>query len=122
MYLKLKISLSLFLCAAITYITSSFIWKEATGIQESDRVLDVLWQLHDEMPQDYINLGNLNTQGINQGKNIVKTGFLNPNSKNKTKKQSKHFVCTDCHNIEKEDPDLTESHPENRLDYAVKNQ
>ncbi len=121
MRLKLKISLSLFLFAVLAYISSSFLWKKPIVIEESDKVLDVLWQLHDEMPEDYINIGNLNTQLINQGKNLVTTGFLNPNSKNKDKKQSKHFVCTDCHNIQREDPDLTKSHPENRLDYVVKN-
>lgn len=32
---------------------------------------------------------------------------------------SKHFVCTDCHNLVKEDPDLTVSDPEARLAYAA---
>ena len=33
-------------------------------------------------------------------------------------KQSKHFVCTSCHNIQKEDPDLSIADPQARLEYA----
>lgn len=35
--------------------------------------------------------------------------------------QSKHFVCTSCHNLVPEDPDLTVSDPETRLAFAVAN-
>jgi len=47
--------------------------------------------------------------------------FINGFAKTKTakaKKQSKHFVCTSCHNIQKEDPDLTVSDPQARLVYT----
>ncbi|HKK73724.1 MAG TPA: c-type cytochrome [Saprospiraceae bacterium] len=35
-----------------------------------------------------------------------------------TSKQSRHFVCTSCHNIEREDPDLRVSDPQARLEYV----
>lgn len=37
------------------------------------------------------------------------------------KRQSKHFVCTSCHNVVKEDPNLLNADPEARLDYAINN-
>lgn len=53
------------------------------------------------------------------GKDLIFKGF----SKNgkKAKKQSKHFVCTSCHNFKKEDPDLSKADPEARLEYVAKN-
>lgn len=34
-------------------------------------------------------------------------------------RQSKHFVCTSCHNMAPEDPDLSQSDPAARLAYAI---
>lgn len=54
------------------------------------------------------------------GENLVLNGF-SENIKGKTlPKQSKHFVCTSCHNIEKEDPDLSVADPQARLIYTAK--
>lgn len=36
-------------------------------------------------------------------------------------RQSKHFVCSSCHNVVREDPDLLDFDPEARLSYAVEN-
>lgn len=55
------------------------------------------------------------------GREIFHTGFAT-NLKGKTqRKQSKHFVCTSCHNVEREDYDLTVSDPEARMKYALAN-
>lgn len=37
------------------------------------------------------------------------------------KRQSKHFVCSSCHNVVREDANLLDFNPDARLDYAVKN-
>ncbi len=55
------------------------------------------------------------------GEEIIKYGFTKNKKGRKVKKQSKHYVCTSCHNLEKEDPDLSVSDPEARLQYAIKN-
>jgi len=53
-----------------------------------------------------------------KGSELFHTGVtVKPNGK-KTRKQSKHFVCTSCHNIVKEDPDIANPDPEARLTYA----
>ena len=56
-----------------------------------------------------------------RGEQIIKYGFTVNYKGNKVKKQSKHFVCTSCHNLEREDPDLSVSDPEARLRYAIEN-
>lgn len=55
------------------------------------------------------------------GEDIVRNGFSKREDLQKSGRQSKHFVCTSCHNLVKEDPDLSVSDPQARLDYAVKN-
>lgn len=55
------------------------------------------------------------------GRQIVHTGFASGPDGNRISKQSKHFVCTACHNMEREDPDLTVADPQARLEYARDN-
>ena len=55
-----------------------------------------------------------------RGEALVKEGFSSRPGGGRTKKQSKHFVCTSCHNVEREDPDLRFADPEARLIYTNK--
>jgi len=58
------------------------------------------------------------TRQVQQGEEIVKLGrTLGPDGK-RTRYVSKYYVCTSCHNIEREDPDLRVSDPEARLPYV----
>ena len=54
------------------------------------------------------------------GEMLFKQGFAEKVKGGKTKKQSKHFVCTSCHNVEKEEMDLSVSDPQARLEYTAK--
>lgn len=56
---------------------------------------------------------------IENGKSIVLTGYSYDEKGRKSTKQSKHFTCVACHNIEREDPDLTVVDPQKRLEYVV---
>ena len=56
-----------------------------------------------------------------KGAQFVREGITNGRSGGKVRKQSRHFVCTSCHNIEREDPDLSQSDPQARLLYAKEN-
>ena len=62
---------------------------------------------------------NLTLEGASaaRGKDIVIKGMSEAAGK-KSKRQSKHFTCISCHNIEKEDPDLANPNPEARLKYV----
>lgn len=53
------------------------------------------------------------------GERMVKEGVAPKPNGGTTKRQSKHFVCTSCHNVEKEDPDLRKADPEARLGYVA---
>jgi mono/diheme cytochrome c family protein len=66
---------------------------------------------------------NEKVKGANaeKGRDIVLKGITKKPRGGKTKKQSKQFVCTSCHNINKEDPDLRVSDPQARLEYVNEN-
>lgn len=83
-------------------------------------VAEVLKQLGDKTITHY---PDMSIPGISaeKGKDLVLTGFSSGKDGQKVKKQSKHFVCTSCHNVVKEDPDLRVSDPQARLLYADEN-
>jgi len=64
---------------------------------------------------------NYNMKGVSAevGKSLFHEGFAEKPDGGATKKQSKHFVCTSCHNVEREDPDLSVSDPQARLIYTA---
>ena len=74
-------------------------------------------KLGEPLPLHYIS--SLDTALIRTGEEIIRTGrTCGPDGK-LTKKQSRYFVCTDCHNTTREDPDISVSDPEARLTYVA---
>ena len=63
---------------------------------------------------------NLSLEGVSAevGESIFHNGFSGNPKGGKSKKQSKHFVCSSCHNVVKEDPDLSIVDPQARLEYT----
>jgi mono/diheme cytochrome c family protein len=55
---------------------------------------------------------------VKAGEALVKEGRVKNQKGFKGKYISKHYVCTSCHNLEQEDPDLRYSDPETRLPYV----
>ena len=82
-------------------------------------VADVLLDLGDKKPHHFIE--SLKADLVEKGKQIVTEGITTESNGKKTKFQSRHFKCTSCHNIAKEDPNLSINDPEARLEYARKN-
>ncbi|MEN8927459.1 MAG: cytochrome c [Flavobacteriales bacterium] len=116
MTVKTKIVL-LFLAGFMGYfVLTAFVIKQS-NIDSKTKVSDVLVSLGDEKSLHFIPFKELDSNKVKAGFNLVTTGFMN----SKSKRQSKHFVCTDCHNIGREDPDLTKSDPETRLKYVSEN-
>jgi mono/diheme cytochrome c family protein len=66
---------------------------------------------------------NLTLAGVSveRGKDIVTKGMSHAGGK-KSRRQSKYFTCISCHNIQREDPDLTHPTPEARLKYVSEHQ
>ncbi len=63
---------------------------------------------------------NMSIPGVSVevGRSIIEDGFAQKPGGGNTGQQSKHFVCTSCHNTQREDPDLAISDPEARLKYT----
>jgi mono/diheme cytochrome c family protein len=63
---------------------------------------------------------NFSIEGVSVevGRSIFHDGFASKPKGGKTSKQSKHFVCSSCHNVEREDPDLSVVDPQARLEYT----
>ena len=84
---------------------------------EDKSVAAVMKRLGDHTIKHYPNFGIKNVS-VENGKRLFHTGFSTKASGKRSKKQSKHFVCTSCHNVEQEDPNLSNPNPTDRLLYA----
>ena len=90
---------------------------EKTSVTNETPVAEVLKKLGDRSITHQPNMG-LKGVSAENGKKLFLEGISKSPSGKKSKKQSKHFVCTSCHNIVQEDPDLSVSDPQARLEYA----
>ncbi|HEX2898332.1 MAG TPA: hypothetical protein VHS96_01310, partial [Bacteroidia bacterium] len=82
-------------------------------------VADVLKALGDDYPSHYSE--EYSAELAQKGKEIFHTGTTVGPDGNNIRLQSRHFVCSNCHNSSKEDPDLRVSSPDARLDYVLAN-
>ncbi len=64
-------------------------------------------------------LDSIDPKMVESGEDLVKRGSTEWPDGSKSGKISKFYTCDDCHNLKKEDPDLSVSDPEARLDYAM---
>ena len=112
-------SLSLFV-VLFASLTSKEPQPERIDIVKSTPVWKVLEYFGETSPNHKPN-PEIKGASAEIGKDLVLKGIARKPSGGKTSKQSKHFVCTSCHNIQKEDPDLSKSDPQARLEYAKEN-
>ena len=108
----------LFTLLATFVICASLIVPEDTE-NENLKVAKLLSLLGDDTK---VHLPNTREFGVSakRGEALIKEGFSTRPGGGSTRQQSKHFVCTSCHNIEKEDPDLAIVDPQARLEYTTK--
>jgi len=117
----MKTLLSIISLAAIVLLFSSLsINKETPLIDGDSKVWETLISFGAEAPN---HMPDLSYEGasVEKGEQIFKRGITSKPKGGKTSKQSNHFVCTSCHNIEKEHEDLLTTDPQARLEYAGKN-
>ncbi len=89
-------------------------------ITKDTPVQKILTELGDEKPNHVLNK-SLSKTSAAVGEALFTKGIARKEGGSK-KLQSRHFVCTSCHNIKKEDPDLRNADdPEARLKYVAKN-
>ncbi len=94
--------------------------RHTTSVEPERSVAEVLVQLGDEpLPHQ----PDLSVEGASaeKGEQLVLTGFAKNPKGSETTKQSAHFVCTSCHNIQREEPDLSTTDAQVRLEYAQEN-
>lgn len=111
--------------SAITIISAIFIMAFATiepsKLDKDSSVVSVLEQLGDDYSDKKPNF-SIDGVSAEVGQSIVNNGFSSKPSGGKSSKQSNHFVCTSCHNTQREDPDLTVSDPMSRLEYVAEHE
>lgn len=122
MFLNIKSSIIIvFLLVAVFLLSSLDFTKEPVFVAtETTSVAEVLEQLGDAELRHKPDL-SIKGASAEKGADIVLRGITKDIKGGKTSKQSQHFVCTSCHNVEKEDPDLSIVDPQARLLYAKEN-
>jgi len=113
----MKYSIILFSIFLISFLVVN---DEKASVNKNTPVAEVLKKLGGKSITHQVNSG-LKRVSAENGRKLFFEGFSESPSGKKSKKQSKHFVCTSCHNTVKEDPDLSVSDPEARLEYAAGN-
>lgn len=118
----MKKYLSVFSFAAMILVLSSLTISENTEavINAESSVWETLQSFGEAAP-NHMPDESIAGASAEKGEDIVKKGIAAKPSGGKTGTQSNHFVCTSCHNVELEDPDLLKSDPEARLSYVAKN-
>lgn len=89
-------------------------------ITKNTPVQEVLKMLGDTLPNHRLD-ATMTKASAAIGEALFKYGIAKKEG-GASARQSKHFVCTSCHNIQKEDPDLRVYDPQARLEYVAKNE
>lgn len=107
----------LYILFSIFFVPMIVVSTEKASVTVDMPVTEVLKKLGDKSITHQTNMA-LKGVSAENGRQLFLEGISQrPNGK-KLKKQSKHFVCTSCHNIVQEDPNLSVSDPQARLEYA----
>lgn len=88
-------------------------WNENTSVAE---VLNAFGE-----PYPTNRPSDMSEEMIERGRSLFTKGTYQTSNGKKARRQSRFFICTDCHNMAKEDPDLRKSDPDARLDFVLQN-
>lgn len=111
---------STILFAGTTFILSllfAFDNKERINLDTS--LAQTLFKLGEQKPSHYVE--NVSPEMIFRGEEIIKFGKTQGPNGHTTSYVSKYYKCTSCHNLQREDPDLSVVDQKARLDYAIAN-
>ncbi|MEM9936654.1 MAG: cytochrome c [Bacteroidota bacterium] len=107
------VSVLLLLGACGAYLQLSY---EGDELDQEVGVYKVLRQLG-EKPVNH-ELETYDSLMVSQGRALIFTGQMNSPQTGKTSVISPFFTCINCHNTDREDPDLRNATPENRLQFV----
>ncbi len=91
------------------------------SLQDDMPLSDLLRQLG-EAPAIHQARMDLPGVSVERGRELATMGYTTKPSGKRSKRISRFFVCTACHNLEREDPDLSRSDPQARLKYTAERQ
>ena len=123
--IRFRKPLVLSLTGILTVVLSSFWWDEdciKSGLDTSDEwsdetpLIEVLMVLGEEPAPSW--LEDIDTVKVRIGHQLVYRGKATLTDGKDSKRISRHFVCTNCHNQQREDPNLSQPNPEDRLAYV----
>lgn len=103
----------------LSFLFSAFVEKSAPPVNEDSRLADVLIALGQAAPKHY--LAQIDPVQVAIGYALVYEGKATSADGKNGSYISTIFVCTDCHNQVKEDPDPASPTPEARMSYAIAN-
>jgi mono/diheme cytochrome c family protein len=111
----LVIGASVVLCGIL--MGTAWLQGNANDWNKETLVSDVLEALGAPSPAHKPN--DLSPENIQRGRDLATTGYaIGPDGK-RSRIQSRYFACTNCHLMDKEDPDLRVSDPEARLTFLL---
>ncbi len=113
----MRIFVPIILLSSTFFLSNEWLKTPTLVVSEETPVSKVLLELGDA-PADHLPDLSIDGASAEVGRDIVLTGVAQKPGWGKTNKQSNHFVCSSCHNIEREDPDLSISDPQARLEYV----
>ncbi len=113
----MRVFIPILFLISFLFLSNEWLSSPTLVVSEDTPVAQVLLELGDQ-PADH--LPDLSIEGVSVevGRDIVQKGVARKPHGGKTNKQSNHFVCTSCHNIQREDPDLSVVDPQARLEYV----
>jgi len=111
----------------LTIVTIVVLSLALTGLSESDYFIltknsplsEVLTELG-EKPMPHQAMMNLKGVSVENGRRLVLEGLASKPDGGTTSKQSAHFVCTSCHNVERDEPNLGVVDAQARMEYSIK--
>ena len=117
---KLKYKYWFISSLCLVLLIASFTPTSNKEIKPKQNLIDVLKSLGQGYPEHYIE--NPDSIDIKRGYDLIHVGKTNPPDGFASKAISKFYTCTSCHNVEREDPNLTLVDQDARLEYAMENQ
>ena len=89
------------------------------SITATSPVAQVLFDAGEEAPSHYLDYAD---EDVKRGYDLVHDGRTIKPGGGRSKSISKFYSCRSCHNVEREDFDLTSVRPDDRLKYAIEYQ
>ncbi len=110
---------TIYFLGPLSIVLASFsILYPSFEISKKDHVADLLFDAGEEKPEHWLEYSEADIQ---RGYELIHNGRTTKANGKRSKAISKFYSCRSCHNIEREDYNLTSINQDERLEYAIKN-